>query len=240
MSSPIIGIAVDVDDRPGRRHYRVATAYADAVEHAGGMPVGLAHAPRLAEAYVQRCDAIVLTGGLDPRMEGFGVPTAPEARPIDTQRQAFDLALLEACDRSPETPVLAICLGMQLMALHRGGALHQALDRVHDGAARHADDRRHGLCLDAAGSLAAGADGMETVVSNHRQAVATPGDLLVAARSDDGIIEAVEDPGRPFCLGVQWHPERGGDAPFSLGLFRRLVAAVRPRPLPPAPLRPAT
>ena len=240
MSSPTIGIAVEVDDQDGSRHYRLATAYAEAVLNGGGVPMLLPHAPALADTYVQRCDAVVLTGGLDPRMEAFGTPTAAEARPMDMQRQVFDLALLNACDRFPETPVLAICLGMQLLALSRGGTLHQVLAQVHGDAERHTGNRSHPLRFEAEGTLATASNPGETVVSNHRQAVATSGDLRVAAVSDDGVIEAVEDPKRRFCLGVQWHPERGGDTPLSLGLFRRLVEAARHRSHPAPSLRCAT
>jgi putative glutamine amidotransferase len=45
------------------------------------------------------------------------------------------------------------------------------------------------------------------------------------ARAADGVIEAVRNEGRPFYLGVQWHPERTGDERLGAGLFRELVAA---------------
>ncbi len=231
---------MDVDDQPGPRRYTLATAYVEAVRRAGGLPVLLTHAPELAEAYVDACDGIVMTGGVDPRMEAFGVPTAAEARPMDEQRQAFDLALLAAAECRPQRPLLAICLGMQLLALHAGGGLHQNLARTHAAiAGRHVDNRCHPVRPVADSRLAAAAsDG--TVVSSHRQAVSDPGRLRVAATSDDGIIEAVEDPRRPFCCGVQWHPERGDDGPLNQGLFRRLVAAARRPGSDAAAVHPAT
>ena len=48
--------------------------------------------------------------------------------------------------------------------------------------------------------------------------------LVVTARSEDGVIEAVELPGRAFAVGVQWHPEETGDV--------RLFADWSPRPAP--------
>ncbi len=76
------------------------------------------------------------------------------------------------------------------------------------------------------------------VVSYHRQAVEDPGRLRIVAVAPDGVIEATDDPTRPFYVGVQWHPERAGslDDPNSthlqtgqdvnLGLYQRLVHAA--------------
>ena len=32
--------------------------------------------------------------------------------------------------------------------------------------------------------------------------------MRVSARAEDGLIEAIEDEGQQFCVGVQWHPEK--------------------------------
>ena len=62
------------------------------------------------------------------------------------------------------------------------------------------------------------------VLCSHHQAVDALGEsLLVSARSDDGVIEAVEVLGRTFAVGVQWHPEENGD----VRLFAGLVDAAR-------------
>jgi len=49
--------------------------------------------------------------------------------------------------------------------------------------------------------------------------------MRLVARAPDGVIEAIDDPSRPFYLGVQWHPERGGEDELNLGVFRRFIAA---------------
>lgn len=47
------------------------------------------------------------------------------------------------------------------------------------------------------------------VNSFHHQSVKEIGsDFRISARSDDGVIEAIERKGNSFVLGVQWHPER--------------------------------
>ena len=59
----------------------------------------------------------------------------------------------------------------------------------------------------------------------HHQALDEVADgLTVTARSEDGVIEAVELDGVPFGLGVQWHPEQ--DA-ADRRLFAGLVDAAR-------------
>ena len=92
MSSPTIGIAVDVDDQDGPRHYRLATAYAEAVLKGGGVPMLLSHAPALADTYVQRCDAVVLTGAGDAFNGGFATAIARGDDPITAVRMGCTTA----------------------------------------------------------------------------------------------------------------------------------------------------
>ncbi len=209
MPRPVIGITTDFE---GGRH-QLRDGYLAAVEAAGGLPVLLPCRAECARAYVDRCDGVVLSGGDDPIMERWSVPTHPKAKPIDPQRQAFELAILEALDEC-STPLLGVCLGMQLMGLHRGATLDQHLPETCATAARHYPTTSHAVT----GPLGEG-----LVHSHHRQALADAGTLAVAARADDGVIEAVRDERRPFYVGVQWHPERTSDAQLGLGLFRELV-----------------
>ncbi len=216
-----------------RRRYELAVAYIDAVSRSGGVPIVLPQQPQHAAGYALRCDGLMLTGGDDPAMEPFGEPTDPRARVIDPQRQAFELALLAAAAEKQDLAVLGICLGMQLMALAAGGRLDQYMPDHLAAACDHQDDHRHAVVSEVPDSVIAhlmgsapGGDGL-TVVSSHRQAVTDPGRLRCIARSADGVIEAVDDPARPFYVGVQWHPERGGDEPLSLGLIGAFVRAAR-------------
>jgi len=232
--TPLIGMTADVTVEPnGRRRYRSAAAYSRAVTDAGGLAMVLPVEPTAAEPYAARCDAFILTGGDDPRTDLFGEPTHPKAEPIDQQRQAFELKLLAALTAFPEKPVLGICLGMQLQALHAGGRLDQHLpDLLGNAAAAHRDNRPHPIQWQVTDSVlspdARDAEGEAKVVSNHHQAVSEPGGLRTVATAPDGVIEAIDDPARPFYAGLQWHPERGdADGPLSLRLIRRFVAAAR-------------
>lgn len=244
---PLIGITVDnVRNSAASGRYECSIGYSRAVTVAGGLPLLLPHEPSLAGQYVDLCDGFVLTGGVDPRTEPFGEPTHPEARPLDPRRQAFESALLQALRNRPAVPVLGVCLGMQLMALEGGGRLHQFLPEVLgiQAALVHEDGRRHGLVWSGSSpgigpadpepdaGPATGDTVRGTVVSRHRQSVADPGRLRVLAKAPDGVIEAIDDPRRPFYVGVQWHPERGGPGPLNHGLFERLVAACRTTSVP--------
>jgi putative glutamine amidotransferase len=222
---PRIGITVDNRDNDTLK-YEQATAYSRAVADAGGLPLLLSQELSLVDDYVHLCDALVLTGGDDPAMEPFGQPTHPKASLISPMRQAFEMALLAALDHVPDKPVLGVCMGMQLMALHAGGQLHQHLpDVMGDRAEAHRGNRPHGLVREAGDSVLPPGDCQ--VISSHHQAVAHAGRLRVTARAPDGVIEAIDDPGRRFYVGVQWHPERGEGADgLNRGLFALLTAAA--------------
>ena len=224
---PLIGITQRLRaSSPGRERLELDPAYAAAVAEAGGLPV---HLPIQDDppALVARIDGLVLPGGPDflpprPYAEEVAFEAAPQAQ------LAFDGAVLAAA-LGRGIPILAICYGMQLLALHAGGRLHHHLPLDVPGAGEHkrtGGGARHPLRVEPGSRLAA-LLGREpgAVNSRHHQAVAEPGEgLVVAARAPDGVIEAVERPGAAFCIGVQWHPERM-DTAHRRALFGGLMAA---------------
>jgi len=228
---PLIGISPCLDDRgrwrSGRSTQYLDTAYARAIEAAGGVPM-LLPLQRDAAAAVGRIDGLLLPGGDDfppphPYPDGVSFDPAP-ARQID-----FDGRLLDhAFERG--LPVLAICYGMQRLALHAGGTLYAdiATDLPDAGEHRLPENRgRHRLLVEA-GSRLAEILGVAPgpVNSRHHQAVATAGSLRVSARAEDGVIEAIERATGPFCLGVQWHPEKL-EGPHCERLIGAFTAACR-------------
>lgn len=68
-------------------------------------------------------------------------------------------------------------------------------------------------------------DGIGHAAMYHHQAINEPGEgLRVTARSEDGVIEAVELEGHPFGIAVQWHPEQTLE---DLRLFKALVEKAK-------------
>ncbi|MDJ0848108.1 MAG: gamma-glutamyl-gamma-aminobutyrate hydrolase family protein [Myxococcota bacterium] len=229
---PLIGIPPCLDEqgrwRRGRSYHYLDRAYADAVAEAGGSPVYLPEQPDLA-ALVQGIDGLLVPGGDDFLPEG-PYPETVRFDPVGAAQLAFDTGLLAAA-LGRGIPVLGICYGMQLLVRHHGGTLLYDIATDRPGSAAHQlpePDGRHAIAVTADTRLAAAlGEAGPRVNSLHHQGVAEPGARLRAtALAEDGLIEAVEDPERDFCIGVQWHPEKM-DGPHRARLFGSFVAACR-------------
>jgi putative glutamine amidotransferase len=179
-----------------------------------------------------RIDALIVSGGaadVDPAH--YGAARHPRTVPVEPVRDRFELALVRAA-LDAGLPVLGICRGMQVLNVACGGTLEQHLPDVlgHDGhAGRPGHYADHDVRVET-DSLAGRAVGEEraAVKSYHHQGVRTVGDGLRAtgfSLLDDGIVEAIEMPGRPFALGVLWHPEEDERS----RVVAALVAAARER-----------
>jgi putative glutamine amidotransferase len=181
------------------------------------------------DAYLDRLDGILLSGGDDIDPSIYGETWHERAVRIDPARQGFELALLAAVERRG-VPALGVCLGFQMMNVYRGGSLHQFLPDVPRPDAiehRKVDGvmPRHDVTIEP-GSLLHETIGRTQCLANtaHKQAVNRMGrGLKITARAADGVIEGFEDPTLPLFLGVQWHPERLHDEPEHLALFQLLV-----------------
>jgi putative glutamine amidotransferase len=201
------------------------TRYADAVATAGGLPVLLPpQQPTAAQEVVGRLDGLVITGGADVDPGRYGAEPHPRTISWRTDRDAWELALLDAADHHG-LPVLGICRGMQLMAVHGGGSLRQHLpdDVGHEGHSP-GGDRFGDVDVDTCpGTRLRMLVGDRAVVGcHHHQAVAEHPGFTPAAYAEDGTLEAIEGAGDRFQVAVQWHPETRADA----GLFAGLVAAA--------------
>jgi len=231
---PLIGISQCLDERgrwhPTREYAYLDTSYAGALAQSGATPI-LLPLQEAVDALAGRLDGLLIPGGDDfppPR------PYPPEIRfeAIPSRQLAFDQALLAAA-RARRLPVLAICYGMQLLALQGGGKLVYDIpsDLPHAGPHRLPEPGgRHGLVVERGSRLAhLLGDAPGPVNSQHHQGVAEVGQgQRVCARADDGLIEAIESQDVEFCIGVQWHPERM-PGPHRERLFSGFVEACRIR-----------
>ena len=209
---PSIGITTSLDDGSQCLDRR----YVAAVERAGGLPLPL---PMLEteEAYadlVAQLDGLVVIGG--PAVTEHLVGTLPDGLgTLSSDRAASDRAWIEQC-WAAGLPILGICYGMQRLNALAGGTIYGDVEREHDGALAHSQHRggtTHTVHIDPASRLheLLGTDTI-TVNTRHFQAIDSVGDGFSAvATAPDGVIEAIEhEDGR--ILGVQFHPERMGDA----------------------------
>lgn len=232
---PVIGISAYADQAQwgvwDMRAVLVPERYATQVEAAGGLAVVVPHASALDPALMDVLDGLLLTGGPDVDPARFGAEAHPEVL-VRPERDAAEFALLDEALRR-DVPVLGICRGMQVMAVHLGGSLIQHLPDVH-GEDRHRGGAgvysEHLVHLQR-GSLAHAILGDQLVVNSyHHQAVADPGPLHVTGRADDGTVEVVELPDRRFAVGVQWHPEALDDRRLFESLVRTAADSVHQTP----------
>ena len=210
------------------------SSYAHAVETAGGLPVLLpppggyddaALLSEAAQAVVRRLDGLIVTGGADVHPQRYDEQPGQHTIRTREDRDAWELALLDAAEATG-LPVLGICRGMQLMAVHAGGALDQHLpDLVGETTHDPGGDRFGDVDVTvSAGSRLHGLVGhRQDVGCHHHQAVRTHPGFEPVAHAGDGVLEAMERRGRRFVVAVQWHPETRADA----GLFAGLVEAAR-------------
>ncbi|MBB4039501.1 putative glutamine amidotransferase [Microvirga flocculans] len=207
-AKPRIAVIMDENSSAGGNEYEMSKAYFEAVHRAGGMPFGIPYFADMVETVISEFDGFVSVGGRIRFPSEWYAPgdgsRYPSSERLDVE-QALMRGFLER-----DKPVLGICNGMQMLAcLHGGRMVHEIrktgahiLDHDSRGA-MHSVVVTPGTML----SRIVGAARLD-VNSRHQEAVVAVSDqAVVAARADDGVIEAVEIPSRRFAIGVQWHPE---------------------------------
>ena len=212
MSKPIIGITPNFSFK--ERTYSIAETYVESIKKAGGIPLLIPHAPEDAVQLAPRLDGLLISGGPDLEPAYFGETPSPKVGSICPERDESEMALLKAFVAVGK-PILGICRGVQALNVGLGGTLYQDLGSDYEGKViKHNQDAPrwyfgHKATL-VAGSKLAGILGETEIGVNsfHHQAVKdiAPG-FVAVAHAPDGVIEAIEKPDHPFCLGVQWHPE---------------------------------
>jgi putative glutamine amidotransferase len=213
--------------------YTLADEYVGAVADAGATPLLIPHLrdDRDVTGVLDSVAGLVVAGGGDVHPDSYGAHDEGSVD-IDLAADRSELALVRGA-RATGLPTLAICRGMQLMAVAAGGRLRQEITApggVHEPAPYDAPGTvlrvRHRVTIRPGTRLAAAlGPGQRSVSSIHHQAIAAPPDgYVVTATAPDGIIEGIEPSDGWDAIGVQWHPEKldGADA----GLFAWLIDAA--------------
>ncbi|MDA8397805.1 MAG: gamma-glutamyl-gamma-aminobutyrate hydrolase family protein [Actinomycetota bacterium] len=209
---PVIGITGRLAMQEERHLDGIESSYVKAVAAADGLPVVLpVLEPDKAGAMARKLDGLLLTGGRDVEARRYGAVPVPEAESPEPERDEWEIALLVSA-LAARLPVLAICRGVQLLNVVKGGTLVQHLPSVSSLVHRQADRHMqfaHSVALEPGSMLASIVGSTELGVNSlHHQAVdRLGGGLTAVAWSDDGVVEAVEGRQVDRLIGVQWHPE---------------------------------
>jgi putative glutamine amidotransferase len=224
---PRIALLLDENTSGGCTRYDMSKAYFTAMHRAGGLPFGIPYFADMTEMVADTFDGFVAVGGrfaypLDWYLPGQVSPS-PESERFPVE-QALMVGFL-----GHDKPVLGICAGMQMLACLHGARLTPDVRALGPGIGEH--DRpgaEHPVRFAPGSALASILGPSLTVNSFHREAVAeVPAPLLASGHAEDGVVEAIEVPGRRFAVGLQWHQELLAPDHPGHRIFAAMVAACR-------------
>jgi putative glutamine amidotransferase len=220
----------DPRGEPAGRELALGLTYPEAIRRAGAVPVVIPPLDAAAiEPLLDGLWGLCLSGGPDLHPSTYDADPHPALGPTEPHLDHFEVALLRAAE-ARDMPVLAICRGLQVLNVARGGTLVQDLPSERPSNVSHRQQRAariptHDVSIDAA-SLVADALGVREACVNsfHHQAVdVLGGGLRAVGWAADGVIEAIQATDRRFTIAVQWHAESMVDAPEQARLLRGFV-----------------
>ncbi|HEY9089093.1 MAG TPA: gamma-glutamyl-gamma-aminobutyrate hydrolase family protein [Anaerolineaceae bacterium] len=238
MAAPLIGITTGIrKDDDGFERLVLGHTYVDSIVRAGGIPVMVpANMPReLFPELMERVDALLFTGGPDIDPALFGGKPHARVYGVDERRDTLELELVRMAV-AEKKPFLGICRGIQVINVALGGTLYTDLEAFSPSGEKHDfhpghpyDYKAHPVTVSEDSRLHSIVNaGAVRVNSLHHQAIETVAPSLVpVGYSHDRLVEAVELPGHPFALGVQWHPEWLPEEPQMRAIFSALVRAAQ-------------
>ncbi len=214
--APLIGIAARLLERKGdeARFQAVGDTYIHAISAAGGTPVLIPLSLKIPVLHqiLRTVQGVLLAGGEDVEPKHYGEAPHPSLGVTSSQRDLTDMEIVRFAERHA-LPILGICRGVQVMNVALGGSLYQDIPSQRPGSENHSHDTfariAHTLSIQPASKLATILGTVQIPTnSRHHQSVKVLAPCLHAvATSSDGIVEGIEHPTHPFCLGVQSHPE---------------------------------
>ena len=236
---PVIGITTLEGKNPdGLPTVMLIQAYIYAILQAGGVPILIPSmlAEQGWDILYQRLDGVLFSGGGDIAPEYFEGEDHPRIAGVEPLRDSIELNLVRAVVNDGK-PFLGICRGIQTVNVGLGGTLYEHLGEQFRGEIDHTYPTHmrthlvHEVKIEEGTHIAeVVGEPILKVNSLHHQGLRdiAPG-LRVTGYAPDGLVEAVELPGHPFGLAVQWHPEWLTDQQPTRNLFRAFVEAAENR-----------
>lgn len=231
---PVIGITCRRVIGADADEYRLAAQYVAIVEKAGGIPLllpALAVRERLPAAF---CHGLLFSGGGDPDPRLYGEKELFPLDSVDRERDNWEIFLLQQAF-SFGIPVFGICRGVQILNVALGGSLYQDLPaqlRIYNHRQKAPAEKVSHRVQVEEGSLLGKVLRRKRIWTNslHHQAVKDIApELIVSARTGDGVVEALEARRGSFLLAVQWHPERLS-SPGARRLFAEFIIRASAHP----------
>jgi putative glutamine amidotransferase len=200
--------------------YTLGEEYVRSVIEAGGLPILLPHGP--AEnivGYLDFLDGLIVSGGGDIDPVSYGEEDQGDSYDVRRSADQFEIELVQEA-RKRALPTMGICRGFQILQAAFGGKLAQDLHAIfpehpkNEGDAAYILGQKHPVHLEQESILAKVYGCTQRQVNTiHHQCVTRVGEgFKVIGWSNDGLIEAVESQSEWFAFGMQWHPEKMGDA----------------------------
>jgi putative glutamine amidotransferase len=224
---PLVLVTTGLDMHSGshrRPSVYLYTSYIEALQAAGLAPVLVtpAHTSTAIDSLLDACCGVVLTGGDDVDPVHYGEAPHPSLQGVQPARDEMEFRVLDGALHA-DMPILAICRGLQLVNVAFGGTLYQDIPSQRPDSLGHSQSsgwarRTHRAHVEAGTRLFDIVRSTEIHINSfHHQAIRDLGSgLVMTARAEDGLIEAIEAPDRRWLVGVQWHPERQeADAPYT-------------------------
>jgi putative glutamine amidotransferase len=245
QKKPIIGLTLDLANNCEKYSYAafpwyaLRKNYADAIIKAGGVPLLLPYQSSTINELLAIIDGVVIPGGDEDIHPKFYEPEYAEDVVIaNNERDEFEILVLKK-SLARNIPILGICRGMQLLNVAFGGSLiHHIPDYMKNNnqtiIINHEQPSpknivSHSITIESGTKLAKMTNNKTQVMVNstHHQAIDRVGNgLVISAKANDGIIEAIELQNHKFVIGVQWHPEYLNDNDVDLNLFKELIKAT--------------